>query len=100
MTGLHHAQRGASGQPALASRLEAQVGRQRLVDTLLGISVNPAGLDWTPKAGSPADAGATDAPGARTAGFFGGTWVNTTYLGAGQPGGTKWWQGWTAYTIN
>lgn len=90
----------AANWPAGRLATLKQFGSNVLVDTLLGISVNPAGLDWTPKAGSPADAGATDAPGARTAGFFGGTWVNTTYLGAGQPGGTKWWQGWTAYTIN
>jgi hypothetical protein len=24
----------------------------------------------------------------------------TTYIGAADPAGTKWWQGWTAYNIN
>ena len=70
------------------------------VDTLLGISLNPAGLDWTPKAGSPATAGGVTVPAARVGGFFGGTWANTAYLGAADPAGGKWWQGWTAYTIN
>ncbi|OGU03834.1 MAG: hypothetical protein A2085_11605 [Gemmatimonadetes bacterium GWC2_71_10] len=70
------------------------------VDTLLGISLNPAGLDWTPKAGSPANTGGTAMPAARVSGFFGGTWVNTTYRGAAEPGGTKWWQGWSQYSIN
>jgi hypothetical protein len=70
------------------------------VDTLLGLNLNPSGLDWTPKAGSPATSGGVVAPAARVAGYFGGTWVNTTYLGAADPTGAKWWQGWTAYNIN
>ena len=70
------------------------------VDTLLGINLNPTGLDWTPKAGSPANTGGGTAPAGRVAGYFGNTWVNTTYLGAADPAGTKWWQGWTAYAIN
>ncbi|MDP3909893.1 MAG: fibronectin type III domain-containing protein [Gemmatimonadales bacterium] len=71
-----------------------------LVDTLLGINIDPAGLDWTPKAGAPSNSGGVTAPAARVAGFFGGTWVNTTYLGAADPAGAKWWLGWTAYTDN
>jgi len=70
------------------------------VDTLLGLSLNPAGLDWTPKAGSPATSGGGTPPAARVAGYFGGSWQNTSYLGAGDPAGAKWWQGWTAYNIN
>jgi hypothetical protein len=70
------------------------------VDTLLGISLNPAGLDWTPKGTAPVTSGAGTAPTARVAAYFGGTWVNTTYLGAADPAGTKWWQGWTSYAIN
>ena len=70
------------------------------VDTLLGLTLNPSSLDWTPKAGSPATTGGVTAPSARVAGYFGGTWANTTYLGAADPAGTKWWQGWTYYAIN
>jgi hypothetical protein len=70
------------------------------VDTLLGISVNPSGLDWTPKAGSPANTGAVVVPAAKVTNYFGGTWATTTYIGAADPVGTKWWQGWTAYNIN
>jgi hypothetical protein len=70
------------------------------VDTLLGLNLNPTGLDWTPKAGSPATTGGGTAPAARVANYFGGTWVNTTYLGAADPAGSKWWQGWTSYNIN
>jgi hypothetical protein len=70
------------------------------VDTLLGISVNPAGLDWTPKAGSPANTGAVTVPAAKVTNFFGGSWAGTAYIGAADPAGAKWWQGWTAYNIN
>jgi len=71
-----------------------------LADTLLGITTNPAGLDWTPKALAPAVTGGVAAPAARVTGYFGGSWVNTTYLGAADPAGGKWWTGWTAYNIN
>ena len=74
------------------------------VDTLLGLSLNPSALDWTPKAGSPAAAGGSAAVPthftARTGDFFGGQMEQTTYIGAADPNGTKWWQGWTAYNIN
>ena len=78
-------------------------GATVLVDTLLGISVNPAGLNWTPKAGSPAATGGQALPAARVGGFFGGTMANTTYLGAVDPAagaGGQWYSGWTAYNIN
>ena len=74
------------------------------VDTLLGLTLNPTALDWTPKAGSPAaSGGSAQIPAhfnARTANFFGGQMEQTTYLGAADPNGLKWWQGWTAYNIN
>jgi len=72
-----------------------------LVDTLLGINLTPGSLDWTPKTPSPADTGAAaTVPAARVTGFFGGTWANTSYLGAADPAGMKWWQGWTIYAVN
>ena len=70
------------------------------VDTLLGISLNPAGLDWTPKSGAPSNTGAVTVPAGRVSGYFGGTWASTAYLGAADPTGAKWWLGWTAYNIN
>lgn len=69
------------------------------VDTLLGISTNPAGLNWAPKAGSPASSGAVTVPAAKVAGYFGGSWQNTSYLGACDVVCT-WYQGWTVYQIN
>ncbi len=69
-------------------------------DTLLGMNFNPAGLNWKPKAGSPAATGGGTVTAAKVTGYFGGTWANTTYIGAADPAGTAWWQGWTAYNIN
>ncbi len=69
------------------------------VDTLLGISTNPAGLNWAPKAGSPASSGAVTVPASRVGGYFGNSWQNTAYLGACDVVCT-WYQGWTVYQIN
>jgi hypothetical protein len=70
-------------------------------------SLNPSGLDWTPKATAgqpdPTTGGSTVVPtqfGARTAGFFGAAMPQTSYIGAADPAGPKWWEGWTAYNIN
>ncbi|MGH7498422.1 MAG: hypothetical protein ACREL3_06175, partial [Gemmatimonadales bacterium] len=67
-------------------------------------SLNPTGLDWTPKttAGQPdpATGGSTVVPAlfdSRTAAFFGAAMPKTTYIGAADPAGTKWWEGWTVY---
>ena len=62
-------------------------------------SLTPASLDWTPPGGSAATSGAGTVviPSEYTGGFFGGDLVNTTYFGAADPGGDKWWEGWTRY---
>lgn len=69
-------------------------------DTLLGLGFNPAGFDWTPKAGSPATTGAGTVTAGKVAAYFGGSWANTTYLGAVDPAGADWTHGWTSYKIN
>jgi hypothetical protein len=65
-------------------------------------SLTPASLDWTPAAGSAAATGAGTVviPAEYTGGFFGGMLVNTTYFGAADPAGQKWWQGWTSHATN
>ena len=62
-------------------------------------SLTAPDLDWTPPAGTPAaeGAGTVEIPTEFTADFFGGTLENTTYFGAADPAGTKWWDGWTSY---
>jgi N-methylhydantoinase A len=39
-------------------------------------------------------------PAGYASGFFGGTMTSTSFLGAGDPAGPKWWQGWSNYAIN
>jgi hypothetical protein len=60
-------------------------------------------FDWAPPAGSPGATGgsgaftgkiATKAQGATSTGL---AITGTTYVGAAQPGGPKWWAGWTRY---
>jgi hypothetical protein len=62
-------------------------------------SLTPAALDWTPPTGSPAESGAgtIPLPSTFTGSFFGGTLETTTYFGAADPAGDKWWEGWTRY---
>jgi hypothetical protein len=59
-----------------------------------------ADFDWTPVATSPITAGGLATfPGKM--GTKGGTAVTgTSYVGAAQPGGAKWWAGWTVYFRN
>jgi hypothetical protein len=62
-------------------------------------SLTAPGLDWTPPTGSAAETGAGTVaiPAEFTGTFFGGTLENTTYFGAADPAGEKWWEGWTNY---
>jgi hypothetical protein len=59
-------------------------------------------LDFTPPAASLPTTGGSQVPlpAGRTANFFGGSMTNTTYVGAVDPAGPKWWQGWTVYAAN
>lgn len=61
-------------------------------------SLNPAGLDWTSTGA--ATAGGGTIPAGYAGSFFGGTMASTAFLGAGDPAGPKWWQGWSSYAIN
>lgn len=63
-------------------------------------NVTATSLDWTP-IGIATTGGSTVAlPAARASGFFGGSMTGTTYVGAADPAGPKWWEGWTVYAIN
>jgi hypothetical protein len=71
------------------------------VDSILtSVAVNS--LDFTPKAGTLPTTGGSmvPLPAGRTSGFFGGSMSNTTYVGAVDPAGPKWWDGWTVYAAN
>lgn len=103
---LPAALRSGSGFGQIANFPAAQISTHQAfagnvaADTLLGLNLNPAGLNWTPKAGSPATTGAGTVPAAKVAGYFGGTWTDASFIGAADPAGAAWWQGWTAYNIN
>jgi hypothetical protein len=71
-----------------------------LLTTLPATPTNAASFDWTPGVTSAALTGGT---GAFTGPILtrGGTVVvGTTYRGAVDPAGAKWWQGWTSYAPN
>jgi hypothetical protein len=65
-------------------------------------SLAPGSFDWTPAGGSAAGSGAGTVviPSVYTGAYFGGTLPNTTYFGAADPAGPKWWEGWTNYATN
>jgi hypothetical protein len=71
-----------------------------LFTSLVTPPTNVAQLDWTPAANSPI---ATGGLGAFTGALAtkAGTFVTaTTYRGAADPNGAKWWQNWTNYADN
>jgi len=59
-----------------------------------------AAFDWTPAAVSPAASGGLATFTGKLATAAGTTVTGTSYVGAAQPNGTKWWQGWTIYVRN
>lgn len=63
-------------------------------------SLTPGSFDWTPAGAAASGAGTVVIPPEYTAGFFGGTLGNTSYFGAADPAGPKWWEGWTNYATN
>ena len=60
-------------------------------------------FDWMPGAGSVVATGGLAtftgklATATATASSTGNAIAGTSYVGAAQPGGTKWWAGWTVY---
>jgi hypothetical protein len=57
-------------------------------------------LDWTPAAASPAATGGLAAFAGALATKAGAAVSGTTYRGAADPAGAKWWQAWTVYADN
>lgn len=81
---------------------EIEVTDQPTESLFAGFPATPTleGLDWTPAGGSPAaTGGATTFPEAIAA--KAGDFVTpTSYRGAADPNGPKWWEGWTNYARN
>ncbi len=87
--------------------LNVQANSIQTVTGVAGLftSLTTSSLDWTPSATSAARTGGLASltgtkVAARVAGFFGGTMLGTSYIGAADPLGTKWWAGWTTYVTN
>lgn len=83
-----------------ANSIEANVGTASSFFTGLPGTPTTATLDWTPATASPARQGGqvtlTGAMATKASGFVTGT----SYRGAADPNGTKWWQGWSNYATN
>jgi hypothetical protein len=61
-------------------------------------TTSAAAFDWTPAAGSAAATAASLATfTGKLATAAGSVVTATNYVGAAQPGGEKWWSGWTVY---
>ena len=68
--------------------------------TLPATPASAAALDWSLPVGSPGRTGGTGTFAGALA-TKGGTFITgTAYVGAADPAGTKWWEGWTYYAIN
>ncbi len=68
-------------------------------------SFSTGSLDWTPGSTSAARTGGMASftgtrIASRVTGFFGGTMLGTSYIGAADPAGAKWWAGWTTFVSN
>jgi hypothetical protein len=57
-------------------------------------------FDWTPTASSPITTGGLATFPGKMGTKGGAAVTGTSYVGAAQPAGTKWWAGWTAYFRN
>jgi hypothetical protein len=63
----------------------------------IGTSTTAAAFDWTPAASSPAATGGLATFSGKLATAAGTAVTATAYRGAAEPGGAKWWSGWTVY---
>jgi hypothetical protein len=113
----HYDSDGTDTDPALteSNRRFAQAGKFATQNHRTGTqaaalfqSLATNALDWTPKATAgqpdPTTGGSQVLPpklAARVAGYpYSGGWQNTAYVGAAAPTGTKWWEGWTVYSVD
>jgi hypothetical protein len=68
--------------------------------TTVSATTQASAFDWTPAASSPIATGGLATFTGKLATAAGTSVSGTAYLGAAQPNGTKWWQGWTIYARN
>ena len=68
--------------------------------TTVSATTQVSAFDWTPAASSPLATGGLATFTGKLATAAGSAVAGTAYVGAAQPNGTKWWQGWTVYVRN
>lgn len=85
---------------ALVSSTTATTALFTAFPATVGATTTAAAFDWTPAASSPIATGGLATFTGKLATAAGTTVAGTAYVGAAQPGGTKWWAGWTIYARN
>jgi hypothetical protein len=98
-------QSGATVQGAVdvgANAIEVSAAGSTAATVFTGLPATPtaATLDWTPATGSAARTGGLAAFTGSLATKAGTFITATSYRGAVDPAGPKWWQGWTSYAEN
>ena len=85
---------------ALVNSTAGAAGLFTAFPTTVSAATTATAFDWTPATTAPiVSAGLTTFSG-KLATAAGTTVSGTGYVGAAQPAGTKWWQGWTVYARN
>lgn len=97
---------GGSGRftvDATANGIVSAAGDVSAASVFTALPATPAdaaALDWSLPTASPARTGGSGAFTGALATKAGTFATGTAYLGAADPSGTKWWQGWTSYARN
>jgi hypothetical protein len=88
---------------ATANNLVASAGAVTALSLFAALPATPASaaaLDWSLPVGSPGRSGGSGAFTGALATKAGTFVTGTAYVGAHDPAGAKWWEGWTYYAIN
>lgn len=103
---IFQAQSGSTVQGSVdvvANNIEVAAGTTTAASIFTALPANPGAagdLDWSLAAGAAPRTGGTGAFSGALATKAGGFVSGTTYRGAADPSGTKWWAGWTNYARN
>jgi hypothetical protein len=85
---------------ALVSSTTATTALFTAFPATVSATTTAAAFDWTPAASSPIATGGLATFTGKLSTAAGTTVTGTSYVGAAQPTGTKWWAGWTIYARN
>ncbi|HEX6053470.1 MAG TPA: hypothetical protein VFZ21_29580, partial [Gemmatimonadaceae bacterium] len=85
---------------AITSNTTATASLFTAFPTTVDATTTAAAFDWTPAASSPLASGGLTAFTGKLGTAADAFVTGTSYVGAAEPGGSKWWQGWTVYARN